>query len=310
MRESNLINSKALEKAKEAKLKEAKEAKEDKEAKAKEAKEVKEAEETKEAVLSTIPEANVEANVVLIDKDNDTISEVQRQEIRRHSKRKSTLAVFQSRSERDRKLAASQQSPFQGNSTTKVIIPNTKVGHGYDPFALPDKKKTKGFTDWLEKNLHFRTTYERKPKGCPSYSYHIIRSPLLWLLDTVSLPESLLRSRLTRRLISIVPIFCASNKVWGVDDDIYAPVNLKNSHWFAIWILIPKIHIVVWDIILKHISPEELDEVMELFLKMAPYLLVECASSDEEHIKYTLKPFIYERVKVGVPQCRGMVCTP
>ncbi|KAF8051375.1 hypothetical protein N665_1738s0002 [Sinapis alba] len=107
----------------------------------------------------------------------------------------------------------------------------------------------------------------------------------------------------------IIPTFCANNKVWGVDvDDIYAPVNFKNSHWFAIWILILKRHIVVWDSIVKHISPEELDEVIETFLTMVPYLLVECASSDEENIKYTLEPFTYERVKVGVPQCRSGDC--
>ncbi|KAF8104120.1 hypothetical protein N665_0178s0006 [Sinapis alba] len=73
----------------------------------------------------------------------------------------------------------------------------------------------------------------------------------------------------------IVPTFCSSNKVWDVDiDDIYALVNFKNSHWFAIWISISK----------------------------------KCASFDEERIKYTLEPFIYERVKVGVPQCRGGDC--
>ena len=54
-------------------------------------------------------------------------------------------------SERDRKLAPSQQSPFQGNSTTKLIIPNTKVGRGYDPFALPDKQLTKALMDHVKK---------------------------------------------------------------------------------------------------------------------------------------------------------------
>ncbi|KAF3541282.1 hypothetical protein F2Q69_00019291 [Brassica cretica] len=80
-----------------------------------------------------------------------------------------------------------------------------------------------------------------------------------------------------------IPSFCQSKKVWGVDvDDIYAPVNFKNQHWFAIWISIPKRHIVIWDSIIKHIGPEELDEVMEPFVTMVPYLLVECAVSDEQ----------------------------
>ncbi|KAF8100812.1 hypothetical protein N665_0216s0012 [Sinapis alba] len=86
----------------------------------------------------------------------------------------------------------------------------------------------------------------------------------------------------------IVPTFCASNKIWVVDvDDIYAHVNFRNDHWIVIWISIPKRHIVVWDSIEKHISPAELDEVIEPFLTMVPYLLVECASSNEVRIKYT-----------------------
>ncbi|KAF8095183.1 hypothetical protein N665_0339s0052 [Sinapis alba] len=74
----------------------------------------------------------------------------------------------------------------------------------------------------------------------------------------------------------IVPTFCASNKTWGVDiDEIYAPVNFQNDHWIAIWISIPKRHIVVWDSI---------------------------------RIKYSLEPFTYERPTVGVPQCIAGDC--
>ncbi|KAF8096833.1 hypothetical protein N665_0300s0010 [Sinapis alba] len=91
-------------------------------------------------------------------------------------------------------------------------------------------------------------------------------------------------------------------------DDIYASVNFQNDHWLAIWISIPKRHIVVWDIIVKHISKAQLDEVMEPFLTMVPYLLVECASTDKERIKYSLEPFTYERAKVGVPQCTTDDC--
>lgn len=93
-------------------------------------------------------------------------------------------------------------------------------------------------------------------------------------------------------------------------DDIYAPVNFKNQHWFAIWISITKRHIVVWDNIIKHISPEELDEVMEPFVTMVPYLLVECALSDEQKVQYTLEPYTYARQTVGVPQCRAGDCGP
>nr|VDD33243.1 unnamed protein product [Brassica oleracea] len=61
------------------------------------------------------------------------------------------------------------------------------------------------------------------------------------------------------------------------------------------WISIPKRHIVVWDSICSSISPEKLDVVMEPFLCMVPYLLVECASSDEQRAQYSLEPFTYER---------------
>ncbi|CAF2075792.1 unnamed protein product, partial [Brassica napus] len=84
----------------------------------------------------------------------------------------------------------------------------------------------------------------------------------------------------------IVPPFCQSMKIWGLDvDDIYAP-----------------------DSILTHIKAADLDVLMEPFVNMVPYLLVECAGSDEEHVKHTLEPYTYERVTVGVPQCRAGDC--
>ncbi|KAF8049531.1 hypothetical protein N665_2186s0005 [Sinapis alba] len=145
---------------KEAKEKEAKE-KEEKEAKEKEQKEAKLAAEawlgeakTKEAVdkAKEPDESAAEASVVLMDKDEDTVSDVKMQDARRLAKKDSALAAIRGRSERDRKLAPSQQSPFQGNSTAKLIIPNTKVGHCYDPFALPDKQLTKALMDHVKKD--------------------------------------------------------------------------------------------------------------------------------------------------------------
>ncbi|CAN6918204.1 unnamed protein product [Brassica oleracea] len=37
------------------------------------------------------------------------------------------------------------------------------------------------------------------------------------------------------------------------------PVNFADSHWIAMWILIPKRHIVVYDSICSSISPEKLN---------------------------------------------------
>ena len=105
-----------------------------------------------------------------------------------------------------------------------------------------------------------------------------------------------------------IPSFCQSNKVWGTDiDDIYAPVNFADTHWIAMWISIPKRHIVVFDSICSSISPEELDVVMEPFLYMVPYLLVECASSDEQRAQYSLEPFTYER-PTNIPPARAGDC--
>ncbi|KAG5410402.1 hypothetical protein IGI04_006721 [Brassica rapa subsp. trilocularis] len=146
------------------------------------------------------------------------------------------------------------------------------VGGGYDPFAPIDKMKSKELTAWVQKD--------------PSYKLPLKKNHVDVEVDSI-------------------------RRFGGVDvDDIYAPVNFKNQHWIAIWISIPKRHIVVWDSIVSHISPEELDEVMEPFVTMVPYLLVECALSDEQKVQYTLEPYTYARQTVGVPQCRAGDCGP
>ncbi|KAF8109410.1 hypothetical protein N665_0096s0023 [Sinapis alba] len=129
--------AKAKEKEVKAKEKEEKEAKEkeEKEAKEKEEKEAKLAAETwlgeakleeeakaKEAADKTKEpdESAAEASVVLMDKDEDTVSDVKMQDARRLAKKDSALAAIRGRSKRVRKLAPSQQYPFQGNSTAKL----------------------------------------------------------------------------------------------------------------------------------------------------------------------------------------------
>ncbi|CAN6801705.1 unnamed protein product [Brassica oleracea] len=174
-----------------------------------------------------------------------------------------------------------------GNNTAKVIMPNKRVGQGYDPFVPFDTKMSKLLTDWWShKYPKFKSDEgdinglgRRLPGG--AWNYHA----------------------------GIVPTFCQSMKVWVLDvDNIYAPVNFRNEHWIAIWISIPKSHIVVWDIILTHIKAADLDVLMETFVNMVPYLLVECTGSDEERVKHTLEPYTYERVTVGIPQCRSGDC--
>ncbi|CAN6826909.1 unnamed protein product [Brassica oleracea] len=170
----------------------------------------------------------------------------------------------------------------RGNITAKLIIPNKRVGQGYDPFAPFDKKMSK----WSHKYPEFKSDEgdlnglgRRLPGG--AWNYHA----------------------------GIIPTFYQSMKVWGVDvDEIYAPVNFRNERWIAMWISISKRHIVVWDSIISHISREDFDVVMEPFVAIVPYLLVECAGSGEQRIQHTLEPYTYERVTVGVPQCRAGYC--
>uniref|UniRef100_A0A0D3CP38 Ubiquitin-like protease family profile domain-containing protein n=1 Tax=Brassica oleracea var. oleracea TaxID=109376 RepID=A0A0D3CP38_BRAOL len=294
-------------------------------------------------------EQSGEPSVLVLDKGVPTDSDLQKGETRRQRTKDAAMVHVRGKSDRARKLAASQQSPFKGNNTAKVIIPNKRVGQGYDHFAPFDKKMSKVFTDWVKLDTYFKTPMDKKPRRFPSRFYHTLRTPIEWLNDGVSLllcllvshlpvvmssledltdnlPISLLWSHkypefksdegdincLGRRLpcgawnyhAGIVPTFCQSMKVWGLDvDDIYAPVNFRNEHWIAMWILIPKKHIVVWDNIISHIRAAELDVVMEPFVTMVPYLLVECAGSDEDRVQHTLEPYTYERVIVGVPQC-------
>ncbi|KAF8054513.1 hypothetical protein N665_1328s0010 [Sinapis alba] len=347
-----LRDAKAAKKARDAKSSEdSKAAKEAKEARdVEEAKEVKEAEDVEEGKAS-------EGSIVIMDKQKPTTSDLETGEARRLAKSEAGLANVMARSERERKLASSQQSSFQGNSTAKIIIPNKKIGRGYDPFALPvDKRRTVALTDMLKKDRWYRTTPKKKPPGCPSLWYWTLRTPLEWLTDShMDAFINVLRKRYTndphmfrsermcildhafaqwwmskypdwvssesdanglgRRLPEgawdlyggVVPSFCQTNKIWGIHvDDIYAPVNYKNSHWLAILISIPKRHIVVWDNIVGCIRKAQLDQVMAPFVNMVLYLLVECAATVEEHCKYSLEPFTYE--VVNAPQCESGVC--
>ncbi|KAF8087944.1 hypothetical protein N665_0560s0022 [Sinapis alba] len=249
-------------------------------------------------------------------------------------------------SERERKLASSQQSPFQGNITTKIIIPNKKIGRGYDPFAFPvEKHKTSALTNWLKKDRWYRITPKKKPARCPSLWYWTLRTPLEWLTDSTTswkssggatsrqLPVNLLVGRLTTRLlvsrlqmdafINVLrqqytndPRLFRSERMCILDhafsqwwtskysdwvssepdanglgrrlpggviymealyphfaghvDDVYAPVNYKNNHWLAIWKLIPRRHIVVWDRIVGYIRQAQLDQPFTYEVSYAP----------------------------------------
>ncbi|KAF3494329.1 hypothetical protein DY000_02053598 [Brassica cretica] len=168
----------------------------------------------------------------------------------------------------------------------------SEVGQGYDPFVPFDTKMSKLLTDWVKLDPYFKTPMAKKPRRCPSRFYFTLRTPLEWLNDGWSHKYPKFKSD--------------EGDINGLGRRL--PVNFRNEHWIATWISIPKSHIVVWDIILTHIKAADLDVLMEPFVNIVPYLLVECTGSDEERVKHTLEPYTYERVTVGIPQCRSSDC--
>ncbi|KAF2540668.1 hypothetical protein F2Q68_00030941 [Brassica cretica] len=241
-----------------------------------------------------------EPSLVLLDKNQSTVSDLQKEDARYLEKRDAALARCRAKS--------------------------------YNPFAPIEKNKLKELADWLKSCPYYRTALDKKPRKSRTWWYSILRTSLEWLEDChIDAWINVMRKRfnfkdfkdskpnqngLGRRLpggawnyyAGTIPSFCQSNKVWGMDiDDIYAPVNFADSHWIAMWISIPKRHIVVFDSICSSISPEELDVVMKPFLYMVPYLLVECASSDELRAQYSLEPFTYER-PTNIPPARAGDC--
>ncbi|CAN6918489.1 unnamed protein product [Brassica oleracea] len=269
--------------------------------------------------------ANTEPSVVIMDKTKSTKSDLVKEEERRVSKKYIVKEYCRAKSERERKFAASQQSPFLGNSTAKQIVPTKNVGHGYDPFAPVDRKNAKVLLDFLKKDPHHTLRFEKKHAGSLSLWFATLRTPLKWLMSShMDGFINLLRLRYSEhpdhfRSDRLCFLDSSFGMMWvnkygefkssepGINDvdDIYAPVNYKNEHWIAIWVLIPKKHITIWDSIHSHIKHAQLAELIEPFTTMIPYLLVELAPTDEERVKYTLEPFTYERVKAGVPVARS-----
>ncbi|CAN6855987.1 unnamed protein product [Brassica oleracea] len=109
---------------------------------------------------------------------------LQNRDARYLEKRDVALALCRAKSDRTRKLAASQQSSYTANNTAKVIIPNKKLYPGYNPFAPIDKKKLKELAGWLKlENFHYRTPLDNKPRTSRTWWYQILRTSLEWLED-------------------------------------------------------------------------------------------------------------------------------
>ncbi|KAL0689112.1 hypothetical protein Bca4012_088789 [Brassica carinata] len=267
-----------------------------------------------------------EPSLVLLDKNQSTVSDLQKEDARYLEKRDAALALCRAKSDRTRKLAASQKSPYTANSTARVIISNKKLYPGYNPFAPIDKTKLKELAFCV--CSHYRTALDKKARKGSTWWYQILRTSLEWLEDChIDAWINVLRKRYdanpqhfrSERMCFLDHLF-AQQWIFNFKDfkdskpDLNGlgrrlPVNFADSHWIAMWISIPKRHIVVFDSICSSISPEELDVVMEPFLYMVPYLLVECASSDEVRAQYSLEPFTYER-PTNIPPARAGDCGP
>ncbi|CAN7030360.1 unnamed protein product [Brassica oleracea var. botrytis] len=223
-----------------------------------------------------------EPSLVLLDKNQSTVSDLQNEDARYLEKRDAALALCRAKSDRTRKLAASQKSPYTANSTARVIISNRKIYPGYNPFAPIDKTKLKELAYWFKSCPHYRTALDKKPRKSRTWWYQILRTSLEWLEDChVDAFINVLRKRYDAN-----PQHLRSERMCFLD-------HLFAQQWrfnFKDFMDSKPDHNG-----LGRRLPEELDVVMEPFLYMVPYLLVECASSDELRAQYSLEPFTYER---------------
>ncbi|CAN6914378.1 unnamed protein product [Brassica oleracea] len=147
----------------------------------------------------------------------------------------------------------------------KMIIPNKKLYPGYNIFAPIDKKKLKELADWL-KTFIIITPFDKKPRTSRTWWYQILRTSLEWLEDChIDAWINVLR----KRMCFLDHLF---TQQWRFNFKDFKdsepdqnglgrrlPVNYTDTHWIAMWISIPKRHIVIFDSIFSSISPEELD---------------------------------------------------
>ncbi|CAF1710999.1 unnamed protein product [Brassica napus] len=125
-----------------------------------------------------------EPSLVLLDKNQSTVSDLQKEDARYLEKKDAALALC-AKSDRTRKLARSQKSPYLTNRTARVIISNRKLYPGYNPFAPIDKNKLRELAEWLKSCPYYRTALDKKPRKSRTRWYQILRTSLEWLEDCV-----------------------------------------------------------------------------------------------------------------------------
>ncbi|CAN7018314.1 unnamed protein product [Brassica oleracea var. botrytis] len=124
-----------------------------------------------------------ELSLVLLEKNQSTVSDLQKEDARYLEKKDAALALCRAKSDRTRKLARSQKSPYTANRTARVIISNRKLYPGYNPFAPIDNNKLKELAEWLKSCPYYRTALDKKPCKSRTWWYQILRTSLEWLED-------------------------------------------------------------------------------------------------------------------------------
>ncbi|KAF3567924.1 hypothetical protein DY000_02013074 [Brassica cretica] len=239
--------------------------------------------------------------------------------------------VARAKSERQRRLAATQQSPFDGNSTAKVIIPNQpKQGQGYNPFANPDRQKLSALLDWVKLDPKLR----QKIKGSSSHWFYILLTLTKWLIDThMDAGINLLRLRYTKhpewfRYDRICMLDVVFTQMWTAkySEFLASPANPDGSGKLLphgaldyytgeepaysrsnkTWALeiddiyapsIPRRRIVIWDS--DYATDAEIAKAVKPIAHMLSYMLRMLSTGAEREL-YTVD-FTHER-ESGVPQ--------
>uniref|UniRef100_A0A0D3A8P3 Ubiquitin-like protease family profile domain-containing protein n=1 Tax=Brassica oleracea var. oleracea TaxID=109376 RepID=A0A0D3A8P3_BRAOL len=255
------------------------------------------------AYASSSEDKAPEPSLVLLDKNQSTVSDLQKEDARYLEKRDAALALCRAK-------------------TRPVIISNRKLYPGYNPFAPIDKKRLKELADWLKTCPHYRTALDKKPCKSRTWWYQILRTSLEWLEDCVSHLHidawiNVLRKRYganpqhfkSERMCFLDHLFAQQWRFNFKDFKDSEPDQNGLGRRLPCVIIMQALyhHFANQTSICSSISPEELDVVMEPFLYRVPYLLVECASSDEVRAQYSLEPFRNERL-TNIPPARAGDC--
>ncbi|ESQ50208.1 hypothetical protein EUTSA_v10002183mg [Eutrema salsugineum] len=253
--------------------------------------------------------------------------------------REAAQLVARATSARHRQLAATQKSPFLGNSTAKTIIPSSAShsgrARGYDPFDQTGvRAKHTTLMNFIKSNpLHsflifpneqhmeayinlLRLRLSKHPEWFVSDRICFLNSMFatVWRHDYEAFKQSepnvdgsgkLLPPGAYSYYTGELPIYCQTKKTWAYDVDyLYSMLHIREDHWVAIWVSFVKKHITVWDshAATKHASDEQIAEAVEPLAVMIPYLLQTCAPEDDKW-RFPCTPFTHSRVPgTEIPQ--------